>query len=295
MGKKSAIGKKGYLDELDRLTIELVKLQEWVKAKGLKVVVLFEGRDAAGKGGVIKAITAGLNPRSARIAALPTPTDKEKTQWYFQRYVAELPSGGEMVFFDRSWYNRAGVEKVMGFCTEAEYEEFARSAPEFELMLIRSGIILIKYWFSVSDEIQEERFKDRLEDPAKRWKLSPMDMTARSKWVDYSRAKDAMLEFSDIPESPWHIVDADDKYCARLNVITHLLKNVPYKDLTPEPIELPPRQKEGKYVRPPIDSQKWIPRIYPGALAGGESFDEAGEVAPSKERRGKKGNSKKKK
>ena len=267
MGDSSAIRKKDYLDELERLTVELVKLQEWVKAKGLKVVALFEGRDAAGKGGVIKAITGGLNPRSARIAALPAPSEKEKTQWYFQRYVAQLPSGGEMVFFDRSWYNRAGVEKVMGFCTEAEYREFARSVPDFERMLIRSGIVLLKYWFSVSDEIQEARFRDRLEDPAKRWKLSPMDMTARSKWVDYSRAKDAMLEFSDIPDSPWHIVDADDKYCARLNVITHLLKSVPYEDLTPEPIELPPRQKAGKYARPPIDSQKWIPRIYPGALA----------------------------
>lgn len=267
MGDKSAISKTSYLDELDRLTVELVKLQEWVKAKGLKVVVLFEGRDAAGKGGVIKAITGGLNPRYARIAALPTPTEKEKTQWYFQRYVAQLPSAGEMVFFDRSWYNRAGVERVMGFCTEAEYKEFARSVPEFERMLIRSGIILIKYWFSVSDEVQEARFRDRLEDPAKRWKLSPMDMTARSKWVDYSRAKDAMLEFSDIPDSPWHVVDADDKYCARLNVITHLLKSISYQDLTPEPIELPPRQKVGKYVRPPIDSQKWIPRIYPGDFA----------------------------
>jgi len=293
--RRKKLEPKYYESELARLQVELVKLQEWIKARGLKVVCLFEGRDAAGKGGVIKRITETLNPRVCRICALGIPTERETTQWYFQRYVAQLPAAGEWVLFDRSWYNRAGVEKVMGFCTEAEYEEFARSAPEFELMLIRSGIILIKYWFSVSDEIQEERFKDRLEDPAKRWKLSPMDMTARSKWVDYSRAKDAMLEFSDIPESPWHIVDADDKYCARLNVITHLLKNVPYKDLTPEPIELPPRQKEGKYVRPPIDSQKWIPRIYPGALAGGESFDEAGEVAPSKERRGKKGNSKKKK
>jgi polyphosphate kinase len=301
MGEKSAMKKKDYLDELDRLTVELVKLQEWVKAKGLKVVVLFEGRDAAGKGGVIKAITGGLNPRFARIAALPTPTEKEKTQWYFQRYVAQLPAGGEMVFFDRSWYNRAGVEKVMGFCTEEEYKEFARSVPEFERMLIRSGIILIKYWFSVSDEVQEKRFKDRLEDPAKRWKLSPMDMTARSKWVDYSRAKDAMLEFSDVPDSLWHVVDADDKYCARLNVITHLLKSVAYEDLTPEPIELPPRQKAGKYARPPIDSQKWIPRIYPGSFAKDESetknlsdgpFEEALETAPSKEKRGKKGKGK---
>jgi polyphosphate kinase 2 len=267
MGERSAMGKKDYLDELDRLTTELVKLQEWVKAKGLKVVVIFEGRDAAGKGGVIKAITTGLNPRSARIAALAAPTERERSQWYFQRYAAHLPSAGEMVFFDRSWYNRAGVEKVMGFCTEEEYREFARSVPEFERMLIRSGIILIKYWFSVSDEVQERRFKDRLSDPAKRWKLSPMDMTARSRWVDYSRAKDAMFEFSDIPDSPWHVVDADDKFCARLNTISHLLRSVPYEDLTPEPIELPPRQKAGKYARPPIDSQRWVPRIYPGSFA----------------------------
>jgi polyphosphate kinase len=306
MGDSSAIRKKDYLDELERLTVELVKLQEWVKAKGLKVVALFEGRDAAGKGGVIKAITGGLNPRSARIAALPAPTEKEKTQWYFQRYVAQLPAGGELVFFDRSWYNRAGVERVMGFCTEAEYREFARSVPEFERMLIRSGIHLLKYWFSVSDEVQEARFKDRLEDPAKRWKLSPMDMTARSKWVDYSRAKDEMFEFSDIPDSPWHVVDADDKYCARLNVITHLLRSLPYEDLTPEAIELPPRQKAGKYARPPMDSQKWLPRIYPGALARepSESADEdagASEAAapttsaPVKAGSGKKGEKKDKK
>lgn len=290
MGDTSAIGKKDYLEELDRLTVELVKLQEWVKAKGLKVVALFEGRDAAGKGGVIKAITVGLNPRSARIAALAAPTERERTQWYFQRYVAELPAGGELVFFDRSWYNRAGVERVMGFCTEDEYREFSRSVPEFERMLIRSGIILLKYWFSVSDEVQEERFKDRLEDPAKRWKLSPMDMAARSKWVDYSRAKDAMLEFSDITESPWHIVDADDKYCARLNVIAHLLGSVPYEDLTPEPMELPPRQKAGSYERPPIAGQRWLPRVYPGALTG-----EAGEgPAPvARARTGKAGGEKK--
>ncbi|MGO8692249.1 MAG: polyphosphate kinase 2 [Rectinemataceae bacterium] len=267
MGDSSAIDKKDYFRELKRLTVELVKLQEWVKAKGLKVVVLFEGRDAAGKGGVIKAITGGLNARYARIAALGVPTEKEKTQWYFQRYAAYLPSGGEMVFFDRSWYNRAGVERVMGFCTDTEYREFARTVPEFERMLIRSGITLLKYWFSVSDEVQEERFKARLDDPAKRWKLSPMDMSARSKWVDYSRAKDEMFEFSDTPDSPWHVVDADDKYSARLNTIRHLLGSLPYEDLTPEPIELPPRQKAGKYARPPIDSQRWIPRVYPGALA----------------------------
>ncbi len=288
MGDKSAMRKQDYLDELDRLTVELVKLQEWVKAKGLKVVALFEGRDAAGKGGVIKAITGGLNPRYARIAALSVPTEKERTQWYFQRYVAQLPSAGEMVFFDRSWYNRAGVERVMGFCTEEEYREFGRSVPEFERMLLRSGIILLKYWFSVSDDVQEARFRDRLTDPAKRWKLSPMDMTARSRWVDYSRAKDAMFEFSDIPDSPWHVVDADDKYCARLNTIVHLLKSVPYEDLTPEPIEMPGRQKAGKYARPPIDSQKWVPLIYPGSFAkqakapkvGAEPEAQAGEDSP---------------
>ncbi len=304
MGETSAMGKKDYLDELDRLTVELVKMQEWVKSKGLKVAVLFEGRDAAGKGGVIKAITAGLNPRYARIAALPAPTEKEKTQWYFQRYAACLPSGGEMVFFDRSWYNRAGVERVMGFCTDEEYKEFARSVPEFERMLIRSGIILLKYWFSVSDEVQEARFKDRLEDPAKRWKLSPMDMTARSKWVEYSRAKDAMFEFSDLPECPWHVVDANDKYCARLNVIAHLLKSVPYEDLTPAPIKLPPRQKAGGYDRPPIEGQRWIPRVYPVAGPGAapetkkKSKDDAkGDVPKSDSKKGeaKKGDKKGKK
>jgi len=292
VGDKSAMKKKDYLDELDRLTVELVKLQEWVKAKGLRVVVLFEGRDAAGKGGVIKAITSGLNPRNARIAALAAPTEKERTQWYFQRYASQLPSGGEMVFFDRSWYNRAGVEKVMGFCSEDEYREFARSVPEFERMLIRSGIILIKYWFSVSDEVQEERFLDRLSDPAKRWKLSPMDMTARSKWVDYSRAKDAMFEFSDTSDSPWLVVDADDKYSARLNVITNFLARIPYKDLTPEPIELPPRQKVGKYVRPPIDSQKWIAKVYPRPedLSGDASAHSTDHAAPEKhgKKKGKK-------
>lgn len=294
MGEKSAITKKEYLDELDRLTVELVKLQEWVKAKGIKVAVLFEGRDAAGKGGVIKAITAGLNPRYARIVALPAPTEKEKTQWYFQRYVAHLPPGGEMAFFDRSWYNRAGVERVMGFCTDEEYEEFARSVPEFERMLIRSGVVLVKYWFSVSDDVQEERFRDRLEDSAKRWKLSPMDMTARSKWVDYSKAKDAMFGFSDLPDSPWNVVDADDKYCARLNVIAHLLSLLPYEDLTPEPIELPPRQKAGDYDRPPIESQKWIPRAYPrgegsAPIPKAKKPKKAGKDGKGKKKDGKKG------
>jgi polyphosphate kinase 2 len=263
MKEKSALSKQDYEDELERLTVELVKLQEWVKFKGLRVVVLFEGRDAAGKGGVIKAITEGLNPRQARIAALGIPTEKEKGQWYFQRYVAQLPSAGEMVFFDRSWYNRAGVERVMGFCTEAEYHEFVATVPEFERMLIRSGIVLVKYWFSVSDEVEELRFKERLANPAKRWKLSPMDMAARTKWVEYSKAKDAMFAFSDTNESPWYVVDADDKRTARLNTILHLLGQVAYEDLTPEPITIPERQKAGKYQRPPIDSQHWIPKVYP--------------------------------
>jgi polyphosphate kinase 2 len=253
---------KEYYSELENLQIELVKLQEWVKAKGLKVVVLFEGRDAAGKGGAIKRITESLNPRFARIVALPTPTEKEKTQWYFQRYVAHLPSAGEMVFFDRSWYNRAGVEHVMGFCTDDEYQEFLRTCPEFERMLIRSGIILIKYWFSVSDEEQERRFQDRIKDPTKRWKLSPMDLESRARWVDYSKAKDAMFAYTDTKQSPWYVVNADDKKRARLNVITHLLSLIPYEDLTPDQLTLPPRQPDKGYVRPPITDQTFVPEKY---------------------------------
>jgi len=251
-----------YEDELARLQLELVKLQEWVKHKGLKVVVLFEGRDAAGKGGVIKRITEPLNPRICRVVALGTPTEKEKSQWYFQRYVAQLPAAGEMVLFDRSWYNRAGVEHVMGFCTEDEYWEFFRSVPEFEHMLIRSGILLVKYWFSVSDEEQEKRFRDRLADPAKRWKLSPMDLEARSRWVDYSRAKDEMFRRTDMKECPWWVVPADDKKRARLNCISHLLSLVDYEDLTPEPMKLPPRQKDKGYQRPPQVSQHFVPEKY---------------------------------
>ncbi len=253
---------KSYYKELERLQVELVKLQEWVKAKGLRVVVLFEGRDAAGKGSAIKRITEAMNPRICRVEALPAPTPKEATQWFFQRYVAKLPSAGEIVLFDRSWYNRAGVERVMGFCTEAEYREFFRSCPEFENMLIRSGIILIKYWFSVSDEEQEKRFEDRIEDPAKRWKLSPMDLESRRRWSDYSRAKDEMFEHTDTKESPWHVVNADIKKHARLNCIAHLLSMISYEDMTPEPLELPPRQEDSGYVRPPIQSQHFIPEIY---------------------------------
>jgi len=256
------LDKKFYEEELVRLQVELVKLQEWLREKELKVVVIFEGRDAAGKGGTIKRITQRLNPRVCRVAALPVPTEREKTQWYFQRYATHLPANGEMVLFDRSWYNRAGVERVMSFCTEEEYKEFLRACPEYERMLIRSGIILIKYWFSVSDEEQERRFQARIDDPTKRWKLSPMDMTARSKWVDYSKAKDEMFKYTDIKQAPWYVVEADSKRRARLNCIHHLLSMIPYKDLTPEPIELPPRQSDMDYVRPPLSDQTFVPEVY---------------------------------
>ena len=250
-----------YERELRRLQIELVKLQEWIKHEGLRVVVLFEGRDAAGKGGAIKRIAESLNPRVCRIVALGTPTEREKTQWYFQRYVAHLPAAGEMVLFDRSWYNRAGVERVMGFCTECEYTEFMQSCPEFERMLVRSGIILIKYWFSVSDEEQERRFQDRMRTPTKRWKLSPMDLESRKHWADYSRAKDEMFAVTDTRQVPWFVVNAEDKKSARLNVIHHLLSMIPYKDLTPEPLKLP-RLEKSKYVRPPISEQNFVPEVY---------------------------------
>lgn len=256
------INKKIYEKELIHLQLELVKLQEWVRVKNLKLVVLFEGRDAAGKGGVIKRITESLNPRVCRVVALPSPTEREKTQWYFQRYVPYLPAGGEMVLFDRSWYNRAGVERVMGFCTEEEYLEFLRSVPEFERMLVRSGIILIKYWFSVSDKVQELRFQARIADPTKRWKLSPMDLQSRSRWIEYSKAKDEMFAHTDIKQAPWSVVNADSKICARLNCISHLLSQIPFEDLTPEPIALPPRQPEQGYVRPPITDQTFVPEIY---------------------------------
>lgn len=262
--KKDApkIKKKVYERELSKLQIELVKLQEWIRHEGLRVVVLFEGRDAAGKGGAIKRITQQLNPRICRVVALGTPTEREKSQWYFQRYVAHLPAAGEMVLFDRSWYNRAGVERVMGFCTEQEYREFLRSCPEFERMLIRSGILLIKYWFSVSDEEQERRFQDRIEDVVKRWKLSPMDLESRVRWVEYSKAKDEMFKHTDIRQAPWYVVAADNKRRARLNCIHHLLSRIPYRDLTPDPIELPPRQEEKGYVRPPITDQTFVPETY---------------------------------
>ena len=256
------ISGKFYREELARLQIELVKMQEWIRATGRRLVVIFEGRDAAGKGGAIKTITLSLNPRSARVVALPAPTERESTEWYFQRYIAHLPSAGEMVLFDRSWYNRAGVERVMGFCTEEEYQEFLRSVPELERMLIRSGITLVKYWFSVSDAEQERRFQARLEDPTKRWKLSPMDLESRARWVEYSKAKDDMFASTDTKQAPWYVVNADDKKRARLNVIHHLLSLVPYEDLTPEPIILPPRQPDHGYVRPPIGDQTFIPEVY---------------------------------
>jgi polyphosphate kinase 2 len=256
------IGRKLFERELARLQIELVRLQEWIKHEGLKVVVVFEGRDGAGKGGTIKRITDSLNPRVCRVVALPAPTEREKTQWYFQRYAAHLPAAGEMVIFDRSWYNRAGVERVMGFCTEAEYHEFRRSCPEFERMLLRSGILLVKYWFSVSDEEQERRFQARLSDPAKHWKLSPMDLTARSKWAEYSKAKDAMFEFSDIEEAPWWVVKADSKRRARLNCISHLLSMIAYRDVPRPKIKLPPRQKAKGYKRPPLSEQHFVPERY---------------------------------
>jgi polyphosphate kinase len=265
--RPAPLDKKGWIEvgfyesELLRLQRELVKLQEWVRHAGLKVCVVFEGRDAAGKGGAIKRIVERTNPRVVRVVALPTPTEREKTQWYFQRYVAELPSAGEIVLFDRSWYNRAGVERVMGFCTDDEYEEFLRSCPEFERMLIRSGIVMVKYWFSVSDEEQERRFLDRIEKPAKRWKLSAMDLESRAHWADFSRAKDVMFAHTDTKWSPWWVVDADDKRRARLNCIAHLLSMVPYEDVTSDPLVLPPRQPDD-YVRPPKADQTFVPDRY---------------------------------
>jgi polyphosphate kinase len=251
-----------YVDELAHLQFELIKLQEWVRLYGLKVVVIFEGRDAAGKGGVIKRIVESLNPRICRVVALGTPTERQRSQWYFQRYVSELPAKGEIILFDRSWYNRAGVERVMGFCSEGEYDEFLRSCPLFEEMLVRSGIYLIKYWFSVNDEEQERRFQDRIQNPIKRWKLSPMDVESRKRWVEYSRAKDVMFEHTDRKKTPWHVVDADNKKTARLNCIRHLLSQIPYRDMKPVEIDLPPRQPDTGYRRPKKSSQRFVPEIY---------------------------------
>jgi len=261
--KKAAapLSKKDYEKELRRLQVELLQLEEWVRNRGLRVVAIFEGRDTAGKGGVIKRMTALLNPRYARVVALPAPTERERTQWYFQRYIAHLPSAGEIVLFDRSWYNRAGVEHVMGFCTDQEYEEFMRTCPQFERMLVRSGIILIKYWLSVSDEEQERRFLARINDPSKRWKLSPMDLQARARWVDYSEAKDQMFSYTDIQEAPWWVVETDNKRQAHLNLMNHFLSLIPYEEVPHDDIKLPARQKRS-YTRPPKSSQRMVPVRY---------------------------------
>ncbi|MEE1676101.1 polyphosphate kinase 2 [Agarivorans aestuarii] len=255
------IDKKAYEKRLEELQTELVKLQQWVVAKGLKVVVIFEGRDAAGKGGVIKRIAEKLNPRVCRIAALPAPNEREKTQWYFQRYVTHLPAAGEIVLFDRSWYNRAGVEKVMGFCSDEQHQDFLRACPEFEKMLIRSGTILIKYWFSVSDEEQEKRFLERINNPLKRWKFSPMDLESRSRWVAYSQAKDEMFAYTDTKHSPWWVVNSDNKKAARLNCISHFLSQIDYQDIEHQEIVLPDIDKKD-YVRVPINEQSFVPEQY---------------------------------
>jgi polyphosphate kinase 2 len=261
-GEPRQLTRKEYDKELARLQVELLQLEEWVRYKQLRLVVLFEGRDTAGKGGMIKRITGLLNPRFARVVALPAPTERERTQWYFQRYIPHLPAAGEMVLFDRSWYNRAGVEHVMGFCTEAEYDEFMRSCPQIERMLIASGIILVKYWLSVSDEEQERRFQARIKNPSKRWKLSSMDLQARARWVDYSEAKDQMFAYTDIKEAPWYVIETDNKRSAHLNLINHLLSLVPYEPVPHERLELPPRQKRS-YKRPPKEMQGTaVPRRY---------------------------------
>jgi polyphosphate kinase 2 len=261
--RKPRLKGKIYWKELERLQQELVKLQYWVSKKGLRVVLIFEGRDAAGKGGAIKRLTEPLNPRGARVVALGTPSDREKTQWYFQRYVAHLPAAGEMVLFDRSWYNRGGVERVFGFCTDDEYKEFLRSCPDFERMLVHSGIILLKYWFSVSYEEQERRFQERAQNPTKRWKLSPIDLEGRDRWVEYSKAKDEMFFYTHIPEAPWHTVDSEDQRRARLNCIAHLLESIPYEDVTPKPMKLPARKHlSSDYHRPPKSRELIVPDRY---------------------------------
>ena len=261
--KKGKLNARYYERELQLLQAELVRLQYWIRAQGKRVVVVFEGRDAAGKGGTIKRIAECLNPRAASIVALGTPTEREKTQWYFQRYVQHLPAAGEIVMFDRSWYNRAGVERVMGFCTDAEYEDFLRACPRFEGLLVRSGIRLIKYWFSVSAKEQERRFQSRIHNTTKRWKISPMDLESRKRWVDYSRAKDTMFEYTDTKKTPWYVVESDDKKRARLNCIRHLLSQFEYQDLVPGPIELPPRIEASGYMRPPRTEQTYVPEAYP--------------------------------
>ncbi len=259
---RNKISKEQYKQVLAKLQIELVKLQKWIQVNGLRVVVIFEGRDAAGKGGAIKRITQSLNPRICRTVALGKPTEREMSQWYFQRYVVHLPAAGEMVLFDRSWYNRANVERVMGFCTEKEHEEFMQSCPTFERLIVRSGIKLIKYWFSVSDAEQEYRFMRRINDPIRRWKISEMDLRSREKWIDYSIAKDEMLKYTDIEQAPWYVVEGDDKQRARLNVITHLLSLIPYHELEAPELELPPRQPDYGYERPPRSGQTFVPEVF---------------------------------
>lgn len=258
-GHATYLTDKRYQKELRRLQVELVKLQEWVRSSGARVAVIFEGRDGAGKGGTISRITQYLNPRVVKVAALPAPSDRERAQWYFQRYVDRLPSAGEIVLFDRSWYNRAGVEYVMGYCTHEEHRLFLRQCPIFENLLIESGLVLIKYWFSVSDQEQERRFHIRLTDPLKQWKLSQIDLESRLRWVEYSRAKDIMFVHTDTPESPWYVVEADDKQRARLNCFAHLLSKVPYKDVIQTPLTLPPRQSDEGYVRPSLDTYTYVP------------------------------------
>ncbi len=287
------LSKEIYEEKLAELQVELVKLQEWVVYKGLKVVVLFEGRDAAGKGGVIKRITESLNPRSCRIVALPKPTEKERTQWYFQRYVAHLPSAGEMVLFDRSWYNRAGVERVMGFCTDDEYWEFLKSVSEFENQLMRSGTILIKYWFSVSDDEQEQRFQQRINDATKQWKLSDMDLEARTRWVEYSKAKDVMFEYTDTESSPWWVIDSNEKRNARINCMSHLLSTIDYREVVQKKLKLPKRQENNGYVRPPIDSQTYVPDVASELASAGHKQDSEPK-APKKDKKTKEENKKSK-
>lgn len=291
MSKKQKLPKHIYEQELERLQLELVYVQRWANKTKARIVIIFEGRDAAGKGGVIKSITERLNPRTCRTVALPVPTEKEKTQWYFQRYVAHLPSAGEIVIFDRSWYNRAGVERVMGFCTEKEHEDFMRDCPDFEAMLIRSGIILIKYWFSVSAQEQKRRFQSRISDPSKNWKISPMDMQARQHWVDYSRAKDTMLRYTDTKLSPWYIVDSDDKAKSRINCISHLLTLIPYEIIPYEKMALKPLQRDDSYIRKPMSEQTWIPDVTSALM---QAEDPLTERKKAKKKANKKKKAKKK-
>ena len=262
MSEQERLDRRLYFQELVRLQRELIKLQDWVVDRGERIVVIFEGRDSAGKGGAIKRITQRLNPRVCRVAALPAPTEREQSQWYFQRYVAHLPAAGEIVLFDRSWYNRAGVERVMGFCSDAQYEEFFQSVPEFERMLVRSGIRLVKYWFSITDDEQHSRFMSRIHDPLKQWKLSPMDLQSRRRWEDYTKAKETMFERTHIPEAPWWVVEGNNKKRARLNCIAHLLEQIPYVEVPREEVDLPDRKRDDEYYREPIPDDMYVPSRY---------------------------------